>query len=296
MKKYFLIAVFTSISLFSNAQIIGEYTQETIASFGFCIMPDNTRFLSIEADYDGIYITERELLDLFETGRFEYSKELLDWTYYSYWALNKRNFAQPTKFTSYKMTVDPTGNYLALAPTKGKGWAPTVELFDLSSNSKLEVINLTKTNEDIDYLNLVRFDTTGNQLLFGANDQGIYRYSLKTQKTDELYKPFTYFLADFDYSLNSPILRAYTKMGEDEYILEKQLFVIENTTRKEIKLPLPLHYTRVYTPTQMHKYYGLYYEQAYNTYLGKIDEFNYRLLYHNPKTFVFVTREVPIEE
>lgn len=296
MKLSLLTTLLALVCGLANAQIIGEYVQETIPAFGFCIMPDNTHFMSLEADYDGEYITERELIDLFETSRFDYSKELVNWTYYSYWALNERTMQQPTKHVFYKMIADPTGTYIALAPVRGKGWQPTLELLDVSTQTKLFTLDVSQVNPDIDYLNLVRFDTTGTLLYIGANDQGVFTYQLENKEFKTIHPPFTYQLAEFDYQTNEPIYKAFVKMDEDDYVLEKQLFKLKNGTKQAIKLPLPLHYTRIYTPTQTHTYYGLYYEQAYNTYIGYVDEFNYRLLYHNPKTFVFVTREVPIEE
>ncbi len=103
MNRISITLLFACSSLISIAQesAIGENVQETIPAFGYCIMPDNMTFLSLEADYDGEYITERELIDLFETSRFDFSKELVNYTYYSYWALNERTLEQPKAHTFY---------------------------------------------------------------------------------------------------------------------------------------------------------------------------------------------------
>ncbi len=285
------------LSLISVAQesAIGENVTETIPAFGFCIMPDNQTFLSLEADYDGEYITERELIDLFETSRFDFSKDLVNWTYYSYWALNERTFKQPEAHTFYQMVIDPTGTYLALAKTRRDGWNRSIMIYNISSQVKVDSFDMLSINENIDYLNQVKFNQDGSELLIGANDQGVYTYVLKDKAMSELYAPYSYRLYDYDYITGNPILQQYDKLEEDEYMLDPSLFTLTEDIKTTIKLPLPLHYSRILNPTETHKHYGLYYEQDYDTYIAPIDDYNDQVIYRSKKTFVFITREVPKE-
>lgn len=297
MNRILLSLLFTSLSLssFSQDSAIGENVQEKIAAFGYCIMPDNTTFLSLEADYDGEYITERELIDLFETGRFEFSKDLVNWTYYSYWALNERTLEQPEAHIFYQMVVDPTGTYLAIAKTLRSGWAKTIMIYNKGSQTKIDEIDLGTINENIDFLNQVKFNKNGDKLIIGANDQGVYAYSVKERSMKELYAPFTYQFYDYDYKNGAPILKKYTKNSKGEHVLDPELFVLNGSNKTEIELPLPLHYTRILSPTDTHKYYGMFYEQEYDTYIAPVDDYNDQVIYRNKKTFVFITREVPKE-
>lgn len=297
MNRIITTLLLISLSLFSIAQesAIGENVTETIPAFGYCIMPNNVTFLSLEADYDGEYITERELIDLFETSRFDFSKDLVNWTYYSYWALNERTFEQPEYHTFYQMIVDPTGSYLAIAKVRNKGWDGTILLYDKGSQVKIAEIDILSANENVSFLNQVRFSKSGKELIMGANDQGIYVYSVKDKNIEELYKPFTYQLYDYDYVNGLPILKTYKKSGENDYILDVDLFTLTNGNKTVVNLPLPLHYTRILTPTETHKYYGMYYEQEHDTYIAPIDDYNDQVIYRSKKTFVFITREVPKE-
>lgn len=297
MNRILLILLLNSFSLLSLAQesSIGEDVQETIPAFGYCIMPTSETFLALEADYDGMYITERELVDLFEIGRFDFSKELVNWTYYSYWALNERTLEQPEDYTFYQMIVDPTGAFLAIAKIRNHGWDRVIMVYNKETQTKIGEFDLTTTNENIDFLNQVRFDGTGENLIIGANDQGIYSYSVADKKVSVVHPPFSYQLDDYDYANNLPIYKKYIKDDEGEYFLDTDLITIKDDQTTNISLPLPLHYTRILTPTETHKYYGLFYEQEYDTYLASIDDYNFQVIYRNKKTFVFITREVPKE-
>ncbi|VAW26750.1 hypothetical protein MNBD_BACTEROID06-821 [hydrothermal vent metagenome] len=297
MNRILTTLLFSSLSFISLAQesAIGENVQETIPAFGYCIMPDNMTFLVLEADYDGEYITERELIDLFETSRFEFSKDLVNWTYYSYWALNERTFEQPEAHTFYQMVVDPTGTYLALAKERRNAWGRTIMIYNKNSQVKVDEFDMLTTNESIDFLNQVKFNKDGSELIMGANDQGIYSYSIKDKSIKELHAPFTYQFYDYDYVNGTPILKQYDKVKGDEYVLDSDLFKLSGDIKTVISLPLPLHYTRILTPTETHKYYGLFYEQEYDTYITPIDDYNDQVIYRNKKTFVFITREVPKE-
>lgn len=295
MNRILISILLLGLSHTSFTQVIGESVQETIPAFGYCIMPDNTTFLAIEADYDGMYITERELTDLFETSRFDYSKDLVNYTYYSYWALNERGVEQPKNHSFYQMTVDPTGTYLAIAKERRGGWSTSIELFDKSSQTKIDDFDISTKNEDIDFLNSVKFDADGKNLIIGANDQGIYSYSLESKEISILFEPYKYLFYDFDFENNTLILIEYIKDEEGEYFVDTDLFTLKEDKKEIITLPLPLHYTRILSPTETHKYYGMFYEQEYDTYIAPIDDFNYQIVYRNKKTFVFITREVPKE-
>lgn len=297
MYRLITILLLLSISLHSNAQeeYIGEEVQENLAAFGFCIMPNNTTFLTLEADYDGIYIRERELVDLFETSQFEYSKELENWTYYDYWVLNNRTLEQPEKNTFYQMTVDPTGTYIAIAPEWRDVWSTSIKIYNKSSQTLFAEFDLKNKVSTADFINLARFDGQGKNLILGAVEQGIYSFNLANKEIIELYPANTYQLNDYDYVTDTPILKAYVKTSEGDYILDPDLFILKGGTKQPVTLPLPLHYTRVLTPTQTHKYYGLFYEQDYDTYLAPIDDFNYQIIYRNKELFKFRTREVPKE-
>ncbi len=299
MNRITITLLLASLPLFSIAQesSIGENVTETIPAFGFCIMPNNQTFLSLEADYDGEYITERELIDLFETSRFDFSKDLVNWTFYSYWALNERTFKQPEDHTLYQMIIDPTGTYLAISKTRRDGWARSIMIYDISSQVKVDEFDVLSINENIDYLNQVKFNQAGTELIIGANDQGVYTYALKDKVLNELHPPYSYRLYDYDYVNGEPIIQAFIKDNEGEVLLDPDLFTLNGNgaTKTPITLPLPLHYTRILTPTETHKYYGLFYEQDYDTYIAPIDDYNDQVIYRSKKTFVFITREVPKE-
>ncbi|MCF6352026.1 MAG: hypothetical protein L3J06_03350 [Cyclobacteriaceae bacterium] len=298
MNRVVTILLFTSLALTSLAQesAIGENVQETIPSFGYCIMPNNTTFLSLEADYDGEYITERELIDLFETSRFDFSKDLVNWTYYTYWVLNERTLEQPEAYAYYQMIVDPTGTYLAIAKARNKGWDKTIMIYNIGSQIKMDEFDLLTTNGNIDFLNQVRFNQSGTKLLMGANDQGMYAYSMKDKSiTDFFNEPFTYQFYDYDYDNGLPIYKQYQKDSEGGYVLNTDLFTLSDGIKTAISLPLPLHYTRILNPTETHTYYGMFYEQEYDTYIAPIDDYNDQVIYRNKKTFVFITREIPKE-
>lgn len=297
MKYLHLTIIFIGCALVSFGQddVIGEEVQENIAAFGYCIMPNNTTLLTIEADYDGMYITERELIDFFETGRFDFSKDLVDWTYYDYWVLNERTQKQPEDHTFYQMVVDPTGTYIAIAEEVRDGWSTSIQLFNKSSQTLVTKFDCKSANETIDYLNQVRFDAQGKQLIIGAKDQGIYSFTIETKEIKEICPPNKFYMEDYSYENDSPILKAYIKTNEGEYILDTEMFTLKNGTKEPVSLPLPLHYTRILTPTETHKYYGAFYEQDYDTYLAPIDDFNYQIIYRNKELFKFRTREVPKE-
>lgn len=295
MKHLFLSLLALCLNYQLLAQAIGEAVQETIPAFGHCIMPNNSTFLTLEADYDGMYITERELVDLFETARFDYSKELVNWTYYSYWALNERTFEQPEDYSFYNMVVDPTGTYLAIGKIERDGWSPIIELFNIGSQTKIGIIDFTSANENINFLNQVKFDKSGKNLIVGADDQGIYSSSTATQEIRTVYPANTYFLFDYHYDQGTPILKKFVKDDEGEFFLDIDLFTLAEEKQVRISLPLPSHYSRILTPTETHKYFGMFYEQEFDTYLAPIDDFNYQILYRNKNTFVFITREVPKE-
>ncbi len=290
-----LLLASLTLTTFAQESAIGENVQETISAFGYCIMPNNATFLSLEADYDGEYITERELIDLFETGRFDFSKDLINWTYYSYWILNERTLEQPEAHTFYQMVVDPTGTYLAVAKVKNKGWDRTILLYNVGSQIKIAEIDALTANKNIDFLNQVRFNKNGSELIMGANDQGVYAYSVKENSITELQQPLTYQLYDYDYENGLPIYKQYQKNSEGEYVPNTDLFTLSNGTETTIRVPLPLHYTRILNPTETHTYYGMFYEQEYDTYIAPIDDYNDQVIYRNKKTFVFITREVPKE-
>lgn len=295
MNRILISILLIGLTNFSFSQAIGEDVQETIAAFGFCIMPGNTSFLSLEADYDGMYITEREIIDLFETGRFDFSKDLVNWTYYSYWALNERTLEQPEDEVQYQMIVDPTGTYLAIAKTRREGWDRVIMLYDKGSQVKIDEFDMLSTNEDIDFLNQVRFDKKGANLIIGANDQGVYSYSVAKKELSTLHSPYKYQFYDYDYDNELPIFKDYIKDEEGDYFLDVDIFTIIDAKKNIKTLPLPLHYTRILNPTETHKYYGLFYEQEYDTYIAPIDDYNDQVVYRNKKTFVFITREVPKE-
>lgn len=295
MNRLLTIFLLLTSSLYIQAQSIGDEVQENLAAYGFCIMPNNATFLTLEADYDGMYIRERELIDLFETSQFEFSKELENWTYYEYWVLNERTQEQPENKTFYQMVVDPTGTYIAIAKELRDGWDANIKIFSKSSQTLFAELDCRSANKQIDYLNQVRFDTQGKHLILGALDQGIYSYSLEMKEINEVHSPNKFYLYDYDYEKGAPIVKSYIKTSDGEYVLDPDLFVLSNGTKQKISLPLPLHYTRILTPTETHKYYGLYYEQDYDTYLAPIDDFNYQILYRNKELFKFRTREVPKE-
>lgn len=295
MSRLLISILFISFNYVSFSQAIGDDVQETIAAFGYCIMPDNTKFLSLEADYDGMYITEREIIDLFETGRFDFNKDLVNWTYYSYWALNERTLEQPKNYSFYQMVVDPTGTYLAISKVRREGWSTAIQIFDKGSQVKIAEFDVSSENENIDFLNQVKFDADGKNLILGANDLGIYAYSVLDKKITVLHPPFKYLFYDYNYQIGSPIFKEYIKDEEGEYFFDIDLFTLKGEVKTTQKLPLPLHYSRILTPTETHKYHGMFYEQEYDTYLAPIDDFNLQVIYRNKKTFVFITREVPKE-
>lgn len=296
MNRLILVLLLTGLSLTCFAQdTIGEEVQENLPAYGFCIMPNNASFLTLEADYDGMYIRERELTDLFETGQFEYSKELENWIYYEYWVLNERTQKQPEKSTFYQMVADPTGNYVAIAEEIRDGWSTVIKILNKGTQTLLAEFDAKSVNDQIDYLNLVRFDGQGKHLILGGFDEGIYSYSLETKELNTLHSPKTFYLYDYDYTTETPILKAYMKTSGGDYVLDPDLFTLNNEKKQPVTLPLPLHYTRILNPTETHKYYGLYYEQDYDTYIAPIDDFNYQILYRNKKLFKFRTREVPKE-
>ncbi len=290
-----LLFIFIGLNTQLHAQAIGEDVQETIPAFGYCIMPNNSTFLALEADYDGMYITERELIDLFETSRFDFSKDLVNWTYYSYWALNERTLEQPKNYSFYQMIVDPTGTYLAIAKIKRDGWDTFIQIFNKGTQTMLAELNLSTENESVDFLNQVRFDGSGKHLIMGANNQGIYSYSIENKQIKLIYPSNKFLFFDYDYLNNLPILKEFIQDEDGEYFLDVDMFTLKEKSKTMVSLPLPLHYTRILSPTETHKYYGLFYEQEYDTYLAPIDDFNYQIIYRNKKTFVFITREVPKE-
>ncbi|MCB0497948.1 MAG: hypothetical protein KDC79_17550 [Cyclobacteriaceae bacterium] len=291
---FFLLFFGFTISSFAQ-DIIGEEVQQNIAAFGYCIMPNNTSILTLEADYDGMYFTERDMVDFFETGRFRFSEDLVDWTYYDYWVLNNRTAKQPEEHMFYKMVVDPTGTYFALAEENKDGWSSVIKIFNKSSQTFVTEFDCKTANGNIDYLNQVRFDAQGKNLLIGAKEQGIYSFNLENKQISEVFPPNKYQLYDYDYTLDTPILKAYEKTSDGDYVLDPDLFTLSNGIKQAVKLPLPLHFTRILTPTETHKYYGMFYEQDYDTYLAPIDDFNYQIVYRNKDLFKFRTREVPKE-
>lgn len=290
-----LLLVGYSIVSYGQDDLIGEEVQEYLAVYGYCIMPNNSSMLTLEADYDGMYIRERELIDFFETGQFEYSKDLTDWIYYNYWVLNERTLEQPEDHTFYQMVVDPTGTYVAIAEEVKDGWSTTFKIFNKGTQTLVTTFDCRSVIQNLDYLNMVRFNGQGNQLIIGAKNQGIYSYTIDSKEFKKLYSPNTYYLQDYSYVSDTPILKAYVKTSDGDYVLDPDMFTLKGGTKEPVSLPLPLHYTRILSPTETHKYYGAFYEQDYDTYLAPIDDFNYQIIYRNKEIFKFRTREVPKE-
>lgn len=278
MNRLIITILLVGLNYNSFAQAIGENVQETIPAFGFCIMPNNSTFLALEADYDGMYITERELIDLFETSRFDFSKDLVNWTYYSYWALNERTLEQPENHSFYQMVVDPTGTYVAIAKVRRDGWSTNIQLYNKGNQVKVDEFDLSDIDENIDFLNQVRFNDEGKNLILGASDQGVYSYSIETKEITSVHPPYKYLFYDYNYEKGQLIFKEYLKDDEGEYFLDSDLFTLEGDEKSSISHPLPLHYTRILTPTETHKFYGLYYEQEYDTYIAPIDDFNYQII------------------
>lgn len=182
------------------------------------------------------------------------------------------------------MIVDPTGTYLAIAKVRRGGWATKIEIFNKGSQNKVDEFDISVINEDIDFLNNVRFDANGKNLILGAGDQGIYSYTIDSNEITTIYPPYKYQFYDYDCENNTPVLIEYIKDEEDEYFLDIDLFTLKNESKTVVTLPLPLHYTRILTPTETHKYYGLFYEQDYDTYIAPIDNFNYQIIYRSKKS------------
>ena len=90
MRLFILLTLFSFLGSKAQSQADFDEHIETLAIFGLSLMPSQETFLTLEADYDGMFFSERELGDFFMLNRFEFSQETFNWTYYDYWINNNR--------------------------------------------------------------------------------------------------------------------------------------------------------------------------------------------------------------
>lgn len=294
MKKSGFVLLFLISTQFSFGQVIGEEVEEILPVFGLCLMPDNNTFLTIEADYDGMYIAERDLSDLFEETRFQLNNEGYNWVYYDYWILNNRTQKTPNKRSLYSIVIDPGGKFLAVAALSDKSFVDSIQIFNRDAQQLIGTFKLSDYCEFLSPVTLIKFDSSSKHLLIGTAESGNFSYDMDSKTISPILPGRLLQLIDYHYDSGAMVFMQYDldEFGE----LSKETDKISLINGKEnINTREPSKdFTRVFTPTEMHKEFDPYYRQSYLTYITTKDGPDQTILYRNPDTFVITSMVRPI--
>jgi hypothetical protein len=292
-----IISIFLSLAVSFAANGQDNFTEyrETIPAFGLCLMPNNLTFLSLEADYDGMYFTEHELADLFEVSRFNYNDDLTNWTYYDYWILNNRGAEVPREKIYYNLVVDPTGEYVAVNVKSAKEYNTEISIYNLKNQSLVAVVDIFEHDEAVEHISFMKFDLESEHLLVGSEAHGTFLIEVDEGTVSKLETEENLQLVDYDYTDGAMY---FAPISVDEYntikfgdgFIKKSGNIMEKTGTF-----LPVHdYTRVYSPLEMNKTFTPFYRQSYDTYITNADSELQTILYRSLETFQIITYEKKI--
>ena len=283
------------LSLQIYAQDVFTEYRETIPAFGLCLMPNNTSFLTIEADYDGLYFLEHELVDLFEINRFKISDDLINWTFYDYWILNNRGVDVPRSKIFYNMVVDPGGNFVAVNLKSESDYNTEIDIYNLKTKSLAATIDIFNSDENVEHISFLKFDTDGEHLLVGSEANGSFSVKLDDFTIEKIDVKANFRLVDYDYSESAMYFAPFTK---DDYgvVAFGDGFVKKtfSATEQIGGYTSTRDYTRFYTPAEMNKLFKPFYRQSYDTYITSSDSPLQTILYRNLETFQIITFEKEI--
>jgi|GEM_PF-6694882 len=290
MKKYILLNLLAGFLYWpSLAQIIGEEVEEKLPVFGLCLMPDNSTFITVEADYDGMYISQRELVDLFEKTRFNLNGETYNWDYYDYWVLNNRTRKTPVNHTYYSVVVDRAGKLVAVAPLSDKNEVDSIFVFSLSEQVPIASFEISEHAEYISPLTLLKFDYSSKHLLVGTEVSGTFSLEIDTGDVTNPFAGKKLQLIDYQYDSKKMIFRPYSLDEFGAVVPGKSLVSVQKGEVIMYSGSLSHDFTHTYSPTQMHKLYEPYYRQTYDTYISTSDGEEQLLLYQNKNTFIITS-------
>lgn len=295
MRRIVVIGLVYSLSFQIYAQELFTEYRETMPAFGLCLMPNNTSFLTLDADYDGMYFMERELADMFELNRFNYSDELINWTYYDYWILNNRGVDVPREKIFFNMVVDPQGVFVAVNLKSTTAYNTEISIYNLETKSLATTVDIFDTDENVEHISFLKFDVKGKNLLVGSEAHGSFSINLSDFTVAKITIEDNFRLIDYDYNQGAMYFAPFTI---DDYgvVTFGQGFIkkTSSATEKISSYPAIRDYTKYYTPGEMNKLFTPFYRQSYDTYITSADSPVQMILYRNLETFQLITFEKEI--
>ena len=293
----FLLLLFT-FSFTVQAQLDFDEHSEKLAVFGLTLMPNNETFITLEADYDGMFIRERELYDFFEKLNIRYSDDLTNWEYYDYWILDNRGGKQnvPNEKVLYNMVVDPTGNLLAVYLDAKDEYNTKVRLFDLGAQNEIAVFDIFDFDENAEHINLLKFDKPGKKLIIGTEANGTFSYDIKEAKLSKLEIPDNLQLIAVNYTDNTMTFAPFTidDYGTISYGEGYMVYTNGNLEATSDFSPT-IDFTTMFTPLEMNKMFTEHYRQDYDTYITLKGGNQQMILYRNLVTFEIISTEQTID-
>ena len=292
-----LISILLSVVISSSGFSQDDFTEyrETIPAFGLCLMPNNTTFLTLDADYDGMYFMERELGDMFEISRFNYNDEVTNWTYYDYWILNNRGAKVPQEKIYYNMVVDMKGDYVAINVKSDAGYNTEVGIYNLKNQTQVALIDLFEHDETVEHISFMKFDAESKHLILGSETHGTFLINLEDGSVNKLEIDKNLQLVDYD---NIEGAMFFAPISVDDYNTVKfgSGFIkrVADSNEKVDSYPPVRDYTKVYTPSAMNKIFTPFYRQTYDTYITNADSDVQTILYRNSETCQVITFEEEI--
>ena len=286
------------LSIQVKAQTDFDEHIETLPIFGLSLMPNQESFLSLEADYDGMFFSERELADFFVLSRFSFSDELVDWTYYDYWINNNRGGIDkvPYDHMFYNLVVDAQASKFAVYLKSKKEYNTEVILYDLGSQAQIAVFDVFNLDENVEHINFLKFDADGTRLLIGTESHGSFIYDVATAQLSKMDITDNLQLIDYSYESKAMYFAPFTMDDFGEITYGEGFVMVDDTGKKPIDAyPLVLDHTKMFTPTQMNKLFKPFYRQDYDTYFTTKEGSEQTILYRNLKTFKLISTEQPID-
>ena len=292
MRRSIILSLIFCWPLYTYAQETFTEYRETIPAFGLCLMPNNTSFLTIEADYDGMFITEHELADFFELKRFQLNEELVNWTYYDYWVLNNRGTDVPRERVDYNMVAGPKGVFVAVNLNSESVYNTEIKVFNLESKVLAGTVDIFDADEYVEHISFLKFDSNGEHLLVGSEANGTFLVNLNNFEVDKFSVANNYRLVNYDYKESAMYFAPFSR--DDYGVITFGKGFIRNTGGESQQIDsysATRDYTRYYTPLEMNKLFQPFYRQSYDTYITSSDGTLQTILYRNRETFQIITYE-----
>lgn len=298
MRLFILLTLFSFLGSKAQSQADFDEHIETLPIFGLTLMPGQESFLTLEADYDGMFFSERELTDFFMLNRFEFNQETVNWTFYDYWNNNNRGGISdvPYDHMFYNLIVNAQGTKFAVNLQSEKEYNTEVMVYDIGSQAQIAVFDVFEYDENVEHINLLKFSTAGETLFIGTERNGTYQFDLNSKNLTKMEVAGNLQLVDYSYKNDALYFVPFTIDDFDEITYGEGFFIKDAAgTRKIDAYPPVRDFTKHYTPTEMNKIFTPYYRQDFDTYFTTKEGGQQTILYRNLKTFKTITTDQPID-